>query len=54
MQIVRSGYQGLSLILAMNFDRIIVPLAIVVGLVGGAMIGAELLELQPLDAPAVH
>ncbi len=54
MQTIQSGYNGLSLILALNFDRIIMPLAILVGLVGGAMIGAHLIDLQPLDAPAVH
>lgn len=54
MQVLQSGYNGLSLIFALNFDRIIVPLAIIVGLVCGAMIGAHLIALQPLDAPAVH
>ena len=54
MQVIHSGYRGLSLIFALNLDRIIMPLAIIVGLVGGAMIGAHLIDLQPLDAPSVH
>ena len=54
MQAIQSGYNGLSLILALNLDRIIVPLAIIIGLVGGAMLGSLLIDLQPVDAPAIH
>jgi type III secretory pathway component EscS len=54
MQLIQQGYRGLSLIFVLNYDRIIIPIAIVVGLVGGAMIGFELTQLQPQDMPSVH
>lgn len=54
MQAIQNGYNGLSLLVALNFDRIVMAVAIIVGLVGGAMIGAHLIEMQPLDAPSVH
>ena len=46
MQIIQRGYRGLSLMLDLNVDRILIPLAIVVGLLGGAMIGSEIARLQ--------
>lgn len=46
MQAIQSGYRGLSLLFALSADRILIPLAIVVGLAGGAMIGAEIARLQ--------
>ncbi len=46
MQTIQDSYRSLSLLVTLNFDRIIIPLAIVVGLVGGALIGAELAALQ--------
>jgi len=45
MQSIAQRYSVLSLILAMTMDRIILPLAVIVGLAGGAMIGAELASL---------
>lgn len=54
MQLIQNGFRGLSLVLSLNFDRIVIPLAIVVGLLGGAMIGAELMQMPPIDLPAVH
>jgi hypothetical protein len=35
-------------------DRIVIPLAVVVGLAGGAMIGAELFHLQAPEPPHFH
>jgi len=46
MQMIQSGYRGLSLMLDLSLDRIMIPLAIVVGLAGGAMIGTELMQLS--------
>ena len=51
MQSIAQRYSVLSLILAMTMDRIILPLAVIVGLAGGAMIGAERASLQ---APAIQ
>ena len=33
---IQNGYNGLSLLVALNFDRIVMAVAIIVGLVGGA------------------
>lgn len=46
MQMIQNGYRGLSLVLDLSLDRILIPAAIVVGLAGGAMIGAEIARLQ--------
>lgn len=46
MQLIQSGYRGLSLVLELSLDRILIPAAIVVGLAGGAMIGAEVAKIQ--------
>ncbi|MEI2805048.1 hypothetical protein [Albidovulum sp.] len=46
MQLLQSGYRGISLVLDLSADRILIPLAIVLGLAGGAMIGTELARLQ--------
>ena len=54
MQIIQSGYRGLSLVLELGADRILIPLAIVVGLAGGAMIGTELSRLQAPEFPFIH
>lgn len=51
MQLLQSGYRGFSLMLDLGVDRILIPLAIVLGLAGGAMIGTELARLQ---APAMQ
>lgn len=54
MQMLQSGYRGFSLVLDLGLDRILVPLAIVVGLAGGAMIGAELAALQAPAQQLMH
>ena len=46
MQAIQNGYRGMALVLALASDRILIPLAIVVGLVGGAMIGSEIARIQ--------
>lgn len=46
MQGIQSGFRGFSLVLDLGLDRILIPLAIVVGLAGGAMVGAELAHLN--------
>lgn len=46
MGIVERGFRGFSVMIDINADRILIPLAIIVGLVGGAMIGAEIVELR--------
>ena len=46
MQMMKRGYRGLSLVFSLGMDSILIPLAIVVGLAGGAMIGSEIARLQ--------
>jgi hypothetical protein len=53
MQTIQSGYRSVQLLLSLNVDRILIPAAIVVGLIGGALIGAELAALQVPPAPSV-
>lgn len=46
MQLVLTeGYRGLSLMVDLTLDRILVPAAILVALAGAALIGLELSEL---------
>ena len=47
MQMVQNGYRGISLLFDLGADRILIPLAMVLGLVGGAMIGSELTRFEP-------
>ncbi|WP_347310112.1 hypothetical protein [Defluviimonas sp. SAOS-178_SWC] len=54
MQLIQSGYRGFSLVLDLGLDRILIPLAIVLGLAGGAMIGAELTQFQSPENPFMH
>lgn len=54
MQMIHSGYRGLSLVFDLSIDRILIPAAIVVGLIGGAMIGAEIAQLQMPPSPFIH
>lgn len=54
MQAIQQGYRGLSLVFALNLDHIVIPLAILVGLIGGAMLGTAILDFQPQDLPRVH
>ncbi|MEZ5779700.1 MAG: hypothetical protein R3E44_15190 [Paracoccaceae bacterium] len=54
MSIVERGFRGFSLMIDLSADRILIPLAIVVGLVGGAMIGAEIVELRAPTIQSPH
>ncbi len=45
MQTVMEGYQGLSLLMKLNFDRIFSVGTIAVGLMGGAFLGSMLIQL---------
>ncbi len=45
MQTVIQGYQGLSLLLWLNFDRVFTFGTIAVGLLAGAFLGSTLIEL---------
>lgn len=54
MQMLQSGYRGFSLVLDLGVDRILIPLAIVLGLAGGAMIGAELSQLRMPEQQLMH
>ncbi|MBW6506921.1 MAG: hypothetical protein K0B00_09250 [Rhodobacteraceae bacterium] len=44
MQMITESYRGMSLLLEINLDRLLVPLALVVALTGTAMIGTMLYE----------
>jgi hypothetical protein len=46
MQSIQDGFRGFSLVIDLGLDRILIPLAIVVGLAGGAIVGAELANLS--------
>lgn len=54
MQTIQSGYRGFSLLLDLGLDRVLIPLAIVLGLAGGAMIGTELAKLQAPETQFMH
>lgn len=52
MQLVLTeGYRGLSLMVDLALDRILVPVAIIVALAGAALIGVE---LSALLAPEIQ
>ena len=44
MQVVLSGYRGLSLLVWLNWDRIFVLGTIVVGLLAGAFLGSAIVQ----------
>ncbi|MDA3887661.1 MAG: hypothetical protein PF443_02415 [Allgaiera sp.] len=45
MQVIQSGYRGLSLLLNINFDRLFVVGTIIVGLLAGAFLGTAIAGL---------
>jgi hypothetical protein len=45
MQLIQSGYRGLSLLLNINFDRLFVVGTIIVGLLAGAFLGTAIAGL---------
>ncbi|MDW4548759.1 hypothetical protein R5H32_05270 [Defluviimonas sp. D31] len=54
MQLIESGVRGFSMVYQLGVDRILIPLAIVVGLAGGAMIGSEIAQLHAPESPYMH
>ncbi len=55
MQLVLTeGYRGLSLVLDLTLDRVLVPVAILVALAGAALIGVQLSEMLAPLAPASY
>jgi hypothetical protein len=45
MQMIEKGARSLELLIELNWDRLLIPAAIVVGLLGGAAIGVELMQM---------
>lgn len=45
MQTVIQGYQGLSLLMRLNFDRLFTLGTIALGLLAGAFLGTSLIEI---------
>lgn len=45
MEMISESYRGMSLVVEVVADRVLVPLAVVVALIGAAMIGVELTEM---------
>jgi len=43
--VLTEGYRGLSLVMDLTLDRIVVPVAIVVALAGAAFIGVQVSEM---------
>jgi hypothetical protein len=54
MDMVVESYRGLSVVFELALDRILVPLAILVAMVGAGMIGLQLVEMFGLDAQFLH
>lgn len=51
MQMIADSYRGISLVVDLTLDRIMVPLAIAVALAGACLIGIQLAEMT-LPEPA--
>lgn len=45
MQMIQSGYRGLSLLVDINWDRLFVLGTVLVGLLAGAFLGQALLQI---------
>jgi len=50
MQMIAEGYREVSLLVEINLDRLLVPLALVVALTGMAMLGSVVYE-KTMPAP---
>jgi hypothetical protein len=46
MQLIQHSYRGVSLLVQLSGDRVLVPLAILLSLLGAAAVGFELMTLQ--------
>jgi hypothetical protein len=53
-EIFADGYRGLSLMVDLTLDRLLVPVAIVVALVGAYLIGVQLAEMGLPTVPTPH
>lgn len=51
MEMITESYRGMGLVVEVVADRILVPLAVVVALIGAAIIGVE---LSDMIAPATE
>jgi hypothetical protein len=54
MEMITRNLPGVILTLTMFVERMWFPLAVIVGLVGGALIGTEIMQLQNPSAPSFH
>lgn len=54
MNAIERAFPGVLLTLGMIVERLWFPLAVIVGLAGGAMIGTEVMQLQAPLPPAIH
>ncbi len=54
MSLVITGSRTVAELLSVVFDRIMIPLAVIVGLAGGAMIGSEIIKLQAPASQSIH
>jgi len=45
MQLIGKSARSLELLIDLNWERLVIPAAILVGLLGGAAIGVELISL---------
>ncbi len=45
MEMIANSYRGISVVMDLTLDRIMVPLAIVVALLGACIIGIQLAEM---------
>ncbi|MFM2355460.1 MAG: hypothetical protein RLZZ528_1196 [Pseudomonadota bacterium] len=54
MDLIARNLPGVILTLTLFVERMWFPLAVIVGLVGGALIGTEIMQLQNPPAPTFH
>lgn len=52
--IIANGYRGASFMLGMAFDRLLLPAAIIVALLGAYLIGVQLAEMGIPSGPAPY
>ena len=54
METVAESYRGLSFLVGVSLDRFLVPVAVVVALLGAALIGVELAEIFGADPAQIN
>lgn len=54
MEAIARTFPGVFLTVSMLVERIWFPLAVIVGLAGGAMIGTEIMQLQVPVVPTIQ